>query len=343
MHIALAAYAGNIKRRDGGGLRVHAFLDSLHNRGHRITLLSIGGHSGVEHLSVTHRVKRAFFPVPFRRHGLQSQWPPDADLYVSLVPSWHKAALRQGRAWLDYFDLWSVIANLHARSAPIPSRLTSKAQATLWRYREIEESAAAVRTYASYADAQVTPGGVWLPTPVYDSLPARPTRPIGRVAGMLANWGYPPNRLAFDNLVHTWLPTLAKGHAVTVAGFGAETLPPHEGITNIGEVSSPEHFYRSIDVALAPMTSGGGMKVKVVEALAHDKPVLATPHATEGLPVVLAAACTPWQPTLSPEDIDALPRPRDSPAVCSALALFSRAAFASAVDDLIDRMAGPTT
>jgi glycosyltransferase involved in cell wall biosynthesis len=338
MHIAIAAYAGNIERRDGGGRRVHAFLGAFRDGGHETTLVPIGGHSDGEHLTLAHRVKREFFPMPFRKRGLESQWPDGADLYLSLVPSWHRSALRRGRAWLDYFDLWSAVSDLHARSTRGPARLTSRAQATLWRGRESREASAALaRTCAGYPDAQLIPGGAWLPTPVYKTMPPPLAQPQHRVAGMLANWSYPPNRLALDHLIRSWLPTLSKGYEVVVAGFGADTLPSHPDIRNLGEVSSLEDFYRSIDVALAPITFGGGMKVKVVEALAYDRPVLAMPHALEGLPGALAGACGLWHPQISPEDIDALSRPLASPEVPEALALFSQASFAKTVTGLLDR------
>jgi hypothetical protein len=77
------------------------------------------------------------------------------------------------------------------------------------------------------------------------------------------------------------------------------------------------------------------MKVNVVEALAHDKSVLATPHAVEGLPAGHTHACTPWRPTLLPENFAASPRPRRSPEIDEALSLFSSRSFPEATRDLM--------
>jgi glycosyltransferase involved in cell wall biosynthesis len=55
-------------------------------------------------------------------------------------------------------------------------------------------------------------------------------------------------------------------------------------ITKMGIVSNVKDFYASIDVALSPPRFGGGLKIKVFEALAHGKPVIASSHSAEGFP-----------------------------------------------------------
>jgi hypothetical protein len=40
------------------------------------------------------------------------------------------------------------------------------------------------------------------------------------------------------------------------------------------------------------MEQGGGMKVKVVEAMMHGVPVIATDHSREGLPPAISEVCT---------------------------------------------------
>jgi hypothetical protein len=58
-------------------------------------------------------------------------------------------------------------------------------------------------------------------------------------------------------------------------------------------VPSVDSFYQRVDAVLAPIERGGGMKVKVVEAMMHGVPVIATEHARVGLPPAIAAACIP--------------------------------------------------
>ena len=52
----------------------------------------------------------------------------------------------------------------------------------------------------------------------------------------------------------------------------------------LGIVASPSSFYTEIEVALSPVRFGGGLKIKVFEALSFGKPVLATQHSIDGFP-----------------------------------------------------------
>lgn len=52
----------------------------------------------------------------------------------------------------------------------------------------------------------------------------------------------------------------------------------------LGIVESPSLFYSVVGVALSPVRFGGGLKIKVFEALSFGKPVLATQHSIDGFP-----------------------------------------------------------
>ena len=52
----------------------------------------------------------------------------------------------------------------------------------------------------------------------------------------------------------------------------------------IGRVADVEHFYREVDVVIAPVRFSSGLKIKVCEALASSAPVIAHAHAMEGYP-----------------------------------------------------------
>lgn len=55
------------------------------------------------------------------------------------------------------------------------------------------------------------------------------------------------------------------------------------GVEPLGEIDSIATFYDSIDVVLNPVTFGGGLKIKNVEALAHGVPLVTTATGSEGL------------------------------------------------------------
>jgi glycosyltransferase involved in cell wall biosynthesis len=55
-------------------------------------------------------------------------------------------------------------------------------------------------------------------------------------------------------------------------------------VNKLGIVESPSSFYSVVGVALSPVRFGGGLKIKVFEALSFGKPVLATQHSIDGFP-----------------------------------------------------------
>lgn len=66
-----------------------------------------------------------------------------------------------------------------------------------------------------------------------------------------------------------------------------EVLALHNG-TNVfidGPVKSATEFLTSVDVAVSPILSGSGVRIKILEGLAHAKPMVTTSAGAEGLPV----------------------------------------------------------
>ncbi|MBE1551600.1 hypothetical protein GGC64_005660 [Mycobacterium sp. OAS707] len=297
----MVALRVSLGKMDGGGRRVTAFRRVLESVG-AVRLVAVGpkgpeADAAVLH-SPLHRAKRRLLPVPLRspvERLLAKQACSGPTL--SLVPSAHHWSLGCGPTWLDFADLWSDIARNHARTVDPISAAFNRAHARMWADRETAEVRHAdVTSVASWADRDRLGGdAVWLPTPVSDrfNTARRPTTPISRTCGMLANFDYPPNRDAYRRLVSEWLPLLAPNFdRVVVAGFGSETLPPSPHIDILGSVASVDSFYRNVDAVVAPIERGGGMKVKVVEAMMHGVPVIATEHSREGLPPAISAACT---------------------------------------------------
>ena len=143
------------------------------------------------------------------------------------------------------------------------------------------------------------------------------------VYGMIANFHYPPNLDAYRRLIQEWLPSLLPtASRIVVAGFGSEGLPRVPNVDIIGPVDTVDEFYDLVDVVVVPIERGGGMKVKVVEAMMHGVPVMATEHAMDGLPPGIAQECIKW----GSEPADRRD-PRENPAVMSALENFTAASF----------------
>jgi polysaccharide biosynthesis protein PslH len=297
------------QQTDGGTVRVQRLVSALEPFGVRVVFPERSA-TGLPPSSSRKALKQRYLPLPLRRRDLLREVREildgsGADFVISASHALTPVALRHdGRGvWVDHFDLWSDFGRREALTRRRLARWTTSAQAALWAYREQRERGRYdVATAAGYDDARRLPEAVWMPTPVPRHVSAI-SLPRGRVAGFLANFDYWPNVDAYDVLVREWAPALRSvGWRVVVAGFGADRLPLAEGVDNLGALEDVTAFYDHVDLVLAPLRLGGGMKVKVVESLSRGRPVLATSHATEGLPPALRRyAVIAEQP---PRDID---------------------------------------
>jgi glycosyltransferase involved in cell wall biosynthesis len=104
---------------------------------------------------------------------------------------------------------------------------------------------------------------------------------------------YGPNADALRTLVKDILPALAStlGQPFRLVvtgrnikpGFGDLDELRHDHYLNAGLLDDVSDLYLGADVFLSPVTRGGGIKVKVMEALSWGLPVVCTPHAAEGI------------------------------------------------------------
>lgn len=61
----------------------------------------------------------------------------------------------------------------------------------------------------------------------------------------------------------------------------------HEHYIYAGDIEDPENYLLAADVFLNPVTEGGGIKVKTMEALAYNLPVISTQHSARGIDLSL--------------------------------------------------------
>jgi glycosyltransferase involved in cell wall biosynthesis len=105
----------------------------------------------------------------------------------------------------------------------------------------------------------------------------------------VGNFKHPPNFDAAMRLVTAIFPAVRKVMpASTLYIVGAD--PPEEldraqgpGVTVTGWVESPQPYLAGAKLVLVPLRQGGGMRVKVIEACAAGKAVIASAMAVEGL------------------------------------------------------------
>jgi glycosyltransferase involved in cell wall biosynthesis len=126
--------------------------------------------------------------------------------------------------------------------------------------------------------------------PLGIAIPERPADPLGaRQPNLLfvGNYIHPPNADAAERLVREIFPLILRrvpeAELRIVGPNPPGDLHGHPGVVVTGEVPDVRPYLEDATVVIAPLRLGGGMRVKVAEALAAGKAVVATSLAAEGL------------------------------------------------------------
>ena len=125
--------------------------------------------------------------------------------------------------------------------------------------------------------------------PVPDPTPPSTAEPRLVFVGNLT---YRPNLDAASVLVHDVLPLVRRRRPDAmvdlvgpVAPAGLDHLAAVSGVTVAGLVPDVSPWYRRAAVVVVPLRHGAGTRLKVLEAFAQHRPVVATPVAVAGLDV----------------------------------------------------------
>lgn len=181
-----------------------------------------------------------------------------------------------------------------------PQRALREAERRRWRRYQLAvwrrfdriqvftpHDAAAIRAMAPVLSGRVrvNPFGVDLPAEIDHSHEQRETLVF------IGGFAHPPNVDAALWLACEIMPLLRaqrQGVRLTIVG----DHPPRavralagEDIVVTGRVHAVEPFLQGAAVVLAPLRAGGGMRLKVLQAMAHGKAVVTTPLGAEGLAV----------------------------------------------------------
>jgi glycosyltransferase involved in cell wall biosynthesis len=128
------------------------------------------------------------------------------------------------------------------------------------------------------------------------ALPAEtpPRDPNSGVVLFVANLGYGPNAEAAVVLVERVLPALETQtdrpvRIVLVGAYDPDgpvgALASHRAVTLAGFVDDVTDSYARAAVVVAPISTGSGTRIKLIEAFARGVPVVTTPLGVEGLAV----------------------------------------------------------
>lgn len=109
----------------------------------------------------------------------------------------------------------------------------------------------------------------------------------------VGNFHFHPNVEAMADFIANALPRLRRlaprpftvqlvGHAAGSVAFDRQANPE---IELHGDVPDLQPYYRDATVVVAPIRSGGGTRIKIIEALSYGRPVVSTRIGAEGLDV----------------------------------------------------------
>lgn len=144
--------------------------------------------------------------------------------------------------------------------------------------------AAGLAERANLAGVDVVPNAVPLPSGLV------PARGDDRLL-FVGNLTYAPNVAAARLLVGEILPLVRERHpGATLDVVGAhdarlDPLADAPGVRLAGGVPDVGPYYEHADIVVAPLRHGAGTRIKVLEAFAHHRAVVATPIAVAGLEV----------------------------------------------------------
>ncbi len=116
-----------------------------------------------------------------------------------------------------------------------------------------------------------------------------------RVALFVATFTYEPNRAGLRWLLDEVFPKVwadLPDARLTLIGRGLDDQPIEDPrVRALGFVEDLRPHYAGARCAVVPLLQGGGTPLKLVEALAHGLPVVATPLAVKGLEVTDGVDC----------------------------------------------------
>ena len=106
----------------------------------------------------------------------------------------------------------------------------------------------------------------------------------------LGAYSYDPNIAAAEYLIRDVWPRLVglcPKARLLIAGPGQEAIPssqnPPAGVEFLGFVSDLNALYRRTRVVCCPIQTGGGTRIKILEAASYGIPVVSTPVGAEGI------------------------------------------------------------
>lgn len=239
--------------------------------------------------------------LPHRLSTVSKLWRPDVVQVEYLVMmKYARSVDRAAPLVLVEHDPALPTARGHLRETRGLARLVAHVEVSAWKRFSrtalratdavvvfTERDAVAVEELEASARVVRIPLGADLPDAPLD--PATHDPPSLLFVGSFV---HPPNVEAAVRLARRIFPPLSERHpelALNIVGYEPPRSVRALATSRVavhGSVSHVEPYLRQASVVVLPVMSGGGMRVKLIEAMAAGKAVVASGRCAEGLPVV---------------------------------------------------------
>jgi glycosyltransferase involved in cell wall biosynthesis len=228
------------------------------------------------------------------------RWHPDVvqlEYHVmgQYLPAFQGLAVRRV---LTQYEPGAAAAWERWRSSPLNLALLAEARAwqrfERWTLGGVHAAVVLTRRDREHTAALAPPTRLY-EVPLGGTVPERPLDPLGAtppVVLFVGSYAHPPNVAAADHLARIVMPRVWRSHPdARLAIVGA--APPRRlrrlagpRVQVTGRVEDVTPFLDEAAVVVAPLRLGGGMRVKLLDALGAGKAIVATSRAVVGLSVV---------------------------------------------------------
>ena len=163
-----------------------------------------------------------------------------------------------------------IVERLACKHAALTVAISSPDADTLSRWGAADKIAVLP---CAFDEAQINPFG--------DSKSVDPP-----VVLMVGNFGYGANRESVRTTVKEMVPPVVSAYADVIFRFVGREFPEdvrRDNVEAAGFVDDLNAEYSRASVIIAPIAIGGGVKIKVIEALASGKHLITTKKGMEGI------------------------------------------------------------